>query len=107
LFFMILFIVASVSGTLILLGKSFKESQPIKLKSIIWGVVFGIPNFFCLLFFLRALANLSSSVVFPLVSMGVVVSSSLIGVLLYKEKLSRNNWIGILLAICAIYIFSL
>jgi drug/metabolite transporter (DMT)-like permease len=107
LFFMILFIVASVSGTLILIGKSFKKRQAIKLKSVIWGVIFGIPNFFCLLFFLRALANLSSSIVFPLVSMGVVVSSSLIGVLLFKEKLSRNNWIGILLAICAIYIFSL
>jgi multidrug transporter EmrE-like cation transporter len=38
--------------------------------------------------------------------MGVVVSSSLIGVILFKEKLSSNNWIGILLAICAIYIFS-
>ena len=107
LFFMILFIVASVSGTLILLGKSFKERQAIQLKSIIWGVIFGITYFFCLLFFLRALANLSSSIVFPLVSMGVVVSSSLIGVLLYREKLSRNNWIGILLAISAIYIFSL
>ena len=106
LFFMILFIVASISGTLILLGKSFKERQAIKLKSVIWGVIFGIPNFFFLLFFLRALANLSSSIVFPLVSMGVVVSSSLIGVLLFKEKLSSNNWIGILLAICAIYIFS-
>jgi len=109
LFFMILFIIASISGILILSGKSFKGRKPLKLKSIFWGVIFGIPNFFSLLFFLRALSdsNLNSSIVFPLVSMGVIVSSSFIGMLIFKEKLSRNNWIGILLSICAIYIFSL
>ena len=51
--------------------------------------------------------RLSSSIVFPLVSMGVIVSSSIIGMILFKEKLSKNNWIGILLSICAIYIFSI
>ncbi len=109
LFFMILFIIASISGILILLGKSFKGRKPLKLKSIFWGVIFGIPNFFSLLFFLRALSdpNLNSSIVFPLVSMGVIISSSFIGMLIFREKLSRNNWIGILLSICAIYIFSL
>jgi len=109
LFFMTLFIIASISGILILSGKSFKGRNPLKLKSVFWGVIFGIPNFFSLLFFLRALSdpNLNSSIVFPLVSMGVIVSSSFIGILIFKEKLSRNNWIGILLSICAIYIFSL
>ena len=109
LFFMTLFIIASISGILILTGKSFKGRKPLKLKSIFWGVIFGIPNYFSLLFFLRALSdsNLNSSIVFPLVSMGVIVSSSFIGMLIFKEKLSRNNWIGILMSICAIYIFSL
>ena len=109
LFFMTLFIIASISGILIVSGKSFKGRKPLKLKSIFWGVIFGVPNFFSLLFFLRALSdpNLNSSIVFPLVSMGVIVSSSFIGMLIFKEKLSRNNWIGILLSICAIYIFSI
>jgi len=108
LFFMVLFFVASVSGIIIHTGKSLKTKIPIQFKSIFWGFVFGVPNFFSLLFFLRALGdpNLNSSIVFPLVSMGVVVSSSLIGMVLFKEKLSKSNWIGILLSICAIYIFS-
>ena len=107
LFFMTLFIIASISGILILSGKSFKGRNPLKLKSVFWGVIFGIPNFFSLVFFLKALGDMSSSIVFPLVSMGVIVSSSFIGMLIFKEKLSRTNWIGILLSICAIYIFSL
>ena len=106
LFFMVLFFMASVSGILILSGKSIKTRNPLQLKSIFWGVIFGIPNFFSLVFFLKALGSMSSSIVFPLVSMGVVISSSLIGLLLFQEKLTRSNWIGILLSICAIYIFS-
>ena len=106
LFFMVLFFMASFSGILILTGKSFKKKKPLQLKSLIWGIIFGVPNFFSLVFFLKALGNLESSIVFPLVSMGVVVSSSLIGMFLFKEKLSKSNWIGILLSLCAIYIFS-
>jgi uncharacterized membrane protein len=109
LFFMTLFFFASISGILILSGKSIKSKSSLQLKSIFWGVIFGIPNFFSLVFFLKALNDpeLSSSIVFPLVSMGVIVSSSIIGMVLFKEKLSRSNWIGILLSICAIYIFSI
>ena len=109
LFFMTLFFFASISGILILSGKSIISNNTLQLKSLFWGIIFGIPNFFSLVFFLKALNDpkLSSSIVFPLVSMGVIVSSSIIGMILFKEKLSKNNWIGILLSICAIYIFSL
>ncbi|MFQ3332786.1 MAG: drug/metabolite transporter (DMT)-like permease [Thalassomonas sp.] len=106
LFFMVLFFMATVSGILILTGKSFNKKNSLQLKSVFWGIVFGVPNFFSLVFFLKALGNMESSIVFPLVSMGVVVSSSLIGLFLFKEKLSKRNWIGILLSLCAIYIFS-
>jgi len=108
LFFMVLFFIASMSGIIIHTVKSIKKKNPFQLKSVFWGVIFGVPNFFSLLFFLRALAtpNLNSSIVFTLVSIGVVVSSSLIGIFLFKEKLSKTNWFGILLSICAIYIFS-
>jgi len=106
LFFMVLFFMATVSGILILTGKSFKKKNPLQLKSVFWGIIFGVPNFFSLVFFLKALGNMESSIVFPLVSMGVVVSSSLIGMFLFQEKLSKRNWIGILLSLCAIYIFS-
>ena len=110
LFFMTLFFVASISGLLIYILESIylKTNNSFKLSSLFWGVIFGIPNFFSLVFFLKALSNpyLNSSEVFTLVSMGVVVSSSLIAVFLFKERLNKNNWVGILLSICAIYIFS-
>ena len=109
LFFMTLFAVASVSGLLIYILESInlKTKNPFQLSSIFWGIIFGVPNFFSLVFFLKALADpsLNSSTVFTLVSIGVVVSSSLLGVFLFNEKLNKTNWVGILLCVCAIYIF--
>ena len=109
LFFMTLFAAASVSGLLIYILESIKKptKNPFQLRSIFWGIIFGVPNFFSLVFFLKALADpsLDSSVVFTLVSIGVVVSSSLLGVFLFNEKINKINWVGILLCVCAIYIF--
>ena len=108
LYFIVLFFMASISGILILLGKSVASPPKFELKNILWGVILGVPNFFSLLFMLKALSTpgLEASVVFPMVSMGVVVLSSIIGIVLYKEKLTRGNWIGILFACGAIAIFS-
>ena len=97
---------ASISGVLILSVKRLKAKTPLQLNSVFWGIIFGVPNFFSLVFFLKALGSMDSSIVFPLVSIGVVVSSSLIGIIIFKEKLSRSNWIGIILSVCAIYLFS-
>jgi len=109
LFFMTLFGAATVSGVLIYILESIKTptKNPFQLRSIFWGIIFGVPNFFSLVFFLKALADpsLDSSVVFTLVSIGVVISSSLLGVFLFNEKINNTNWIGIFLCICAIYIF--
>jgi drug/metabolite transporter (DMT)-like permease len=108
LYFIVLFFMASISGILILLGKSVASPPKFELKNILWGVILGVPNFYSLLFMLKALSSpgLEASVVFPMVSMGVVVLSSIIGIILYKEKLTKGNWIGILFACGAIAIFS-
>ena len=108
LFFMTLFLAASIVGIIIHLGSFFKNSKKISFKDILSGIFFGIPNFFCLFFFLKALkiSSISSAEVFAIVSIGVVILSSLIGLVIFKEKLTKNNWIGILLSICSIYLFS-
>ena len=106
IFYMILFGMATISGMLILIIKSIRVSNKLQLKSLFWGVVFGIPNFFSLVFFIKALGEINNSVVFSLTSMGIVISSSLLGILIFKEKLSKRNWIGILISVISIFLFS-
>ena len=106
-FFMTIFFTASLSGIIIHKVKSIKTKTSFHVKNLFWGVIFGIPNFFSLVFFLKALKTIEHSMVFPLVSMGVIISSSLLGMLLFNEKISKTNWIGILLSVCAIFILIL
>lgn len=103
-FFTVLFLMAAICGVGILILNSFKEKINFSYKNILGGIALGIPNYGSLVYFFKALdtSGLHPSVVFPIVSMGVVVLSAILGIVLYKETLSRTNWIGILSSVIAI-----
>jgi drug/metabolite transporter (DMT)-like permease len=108
IFFIVLFMMAGLSGFVILFFKSLKDKLKFSFKNIIGGVALGIPNYASLVFFFNALesSGLEASQVFPVVSMGVIVISAIIGKLLFKEHLSLYNWIGLGIAIIAIFIIT-
>ena len=108
LFFMVLLFGAGISGLFILIGKSFTEKPKFEIKNLVAGISLGIPNFASLIFFFNALEGswFEASQVFPVVSMGVVVVSALIGLIMFKEKLSPMNWIGLGFAVVSIYIIT-
>ena len=109
LFFLILFLSATTTGILILFAK--KQLRFLKIKNLLWGAVFGIPNFFSIFYFLKALQSDyfidKSYLIFPLTSVGIVVTTTILGILLYREILTRRNLIGIVIAIVSILIISL
>ena len=108
LFFMSLLLIAGISGILIIAGKSFKQKPQFKLKNLIGGIALGLPNFASLIFFFNALesSGLEASQVFPVISMGVVVVSALVGLVLFKEKLTTSNWTGLAFAVLSIFIIT-
>jgi drug/metabolite transporter (DMT)-like permease len=108
LFFMCLLFIAGLSGIGILLLKSIRKKPQIKAKSLIAGFIFGIPNFATIILFFDALENsgLAATQVYPIISMGVVSLSALVGLFLFKEKLSLRNWMGLGFAIFSIFIIT-
>ena len=108
LFFLMLFISASITGLIILSFQYKFRKVSIKLKNLIWGIIFGIPNFYSILYFLKALQSSEfinkTSLILPLNSVGVVVSTTLVGVIIYKEILTRRNVVGILISILSILV---
>ena len=108
LFFMCLLLIAGISGLFMLIGKSVKQKPQFKIKNLIGGIALGLPNFASLIFFFNALesSGLEASQVFPVVSMGVVVLSALVGLILFKEKLSGANWLGLGFAVLSIFIIT-
>ena len=73
-------------------------------SNIVFGALVGIFNFGNILFYLKAHQEFSQSpsTVFAGMNLGVIVIGSLVGVLIFKEKLSKLNFIGLFLALIAI-----
>ncbi|MBK6952694.1 MAG: DMT family transporter [Crocinitomicaceae bacterium] len=104
LFFIVIFLSAGIVGLLKLIPKLINGSSKFAFKNILWGIALGVPNFLTLWFFFRSLdsGQLEVSQVNPIYNIGVVVISSLIGFIFFKEKLSLSNWFGVLLSVASI-----
>ncbi|MCB0480068.1 MAG: DMT family transporter [Flavobacteriales bacterium] len=78
-------------------------------KNIVAGIILGVPNYFSIYFLMEALnfEGIESTTIFPINNAGVLVMSSLLSVLIFKEKLSITNTIGMLLCVVSIAIISL
>ncbi|SKB34386.1 DMT family transporter [Daejeonella lutea] len=78
------------------------------LINVLCGWILGIANFGNILFYLKAHQALASqpSLVFSAMNIGVIVLGSLVGVLIFHEKLSKINYLGVLLALISIVLIS-
>ena len=98
LFIATIFFTAFIIGLL----QIIYHKHSIKIKNILAGIVLGIPNYFSIYFVLKALENLGAITVFSSLNIGVVLISSILSALYYKEDISKINWFGILLACTSI-----
>ncbi len=108
-FAMFIFVSAGIAGTLVWLGQVFTGKSTFNYKCLIGGIVLGITNYFSYLFALKALTEIKwgSSVVFPVINLGVVAFVTLGGILLFREKISRLNAIGLACAAASIIVIIL
>ncbi len=99
------FLSAAVIGSVLLLVQYLSGRQKFAFKHLLAGIIIGIPNYFSIWFLVRFLKNSpwQSSASIPVNNMGIVLFSSVMAWILFKEKLSKINWIGILLSLVAIY----
>jgi drug/metabolite transporter (DMT)-like permease len=106
LFNTIVFGTALVVGLIIWPIRNSKKGSFSK-KTLLLGTVLGIANFGSLFAMVKALgSSVDSSMVFLINNTGILVLASLTGVFLFKERLSRINTIGIILAVGAIVLLS-
>jgi drug/metabolite transporter (DMT)-like permease len=109
LFISVLFGVAALTGTIVVLCQILFKGKKIALKNLVGGSILGIINYGTLIFLLKTLDEtpFESAVIFPLNNMGVVLFSALMAVLVFKEKLSLINKSGIAIAVIAIALITL
>jgi len=73
-------------------------------RTWIGGIVLGIVNYASLLFLVLALGegDLPASSIFPLMNIAAILFATAAGILLFKERLSVRQWIGIACCITAL-----
>lgn len=104
-----LFGYAAVFGILVLIVKQIIKKEKFRIKSLIAGVVLGIPNYYSIVFLIKALQNknFESSTLFTVNNVATVIVSTLVGLLLFKENFSTKNKIGVGLAILGIILVTI
>jgi drug/metabolite transporter (DMT)-like permease len=95
---------AGVLGLCILIVQVIQGKSKIQFKNIVAGVVLGIPNYFSiyLLILSYSTTGWQDSTVLAITNVSVVLLSSLIGFIVFKENATARKVIGLISAILAI-----
>ncbi len=75
-------------------------------STFILGSLLGIPNFYNLFFIIQALnAHIfPSGQIFLILNLSNVITTAIVGLLIFKEKLNWINWLGMVCAVLAIFL---
>lgn len=77
-----------------------------KRDAWIWGVILGLLNYASILFLLGAVARIPGIVVFPTVAASVVVGGTVLGTVIWREKVATINLIGVALAAAGVVLLN-
>ncbi|MCX7547451.1 EamA family transporter [Xanthomarina sp. F1114] len=104
-----IFFFAACFGFIVLIIQIIKKEFKFNPRSIPGGIALGIANYASIFFILKALnhESLESSTIFTINNVAILILTSIVGLLAFKEKLSIKNWIGIGLAIISILLVTL
>lgn len=103
-----LFFSAFIAGLFLLILQLIKGNrEKLEMKDVIAGICLGIPNFFSIYLLMEVIASgWDASVVFPINNVGILSFSAVLGFLLFREKITRNKVVGLVMAIIAILLIS-
>jgi drug/metabolite transporter (DMT)-like permease len=85
------------------------KKTKLQLVNFACGCILGLFNFGNILFYLKAHKAMADQpfIVFATMNLGVIVIGSLIGIFGFREKLSKLNYFGLMMALAAIVLITL
>ncbi|MDD2635063.1 MAG: hypothetical protein PHW82_06145 [Bacteroidales bacterium] len=103
------FAIALLAGIIVVLLHPSSIKGFAKLKTWIFGLLLGTANFGSVFFIFLALNTniFPNSITYGIVDVGIVITTVLIGTMLFKEKLTKLNVFGVSLSIITIILMTL
>ncbi len=84
----------------------WKKQRP-GVPEALFGVLIGIPNFFSAKFLLRSLESVPAVIAYPTYSVATLLIITLAGVLLFREKLGKRQWIALGIILLALTLLNI
>ena len=106
-YFFYLFLTAACLTFLLSRLEKKKNGKALRPRELAAGILAGIPNYFSSYFLLKALLTLPAALVYPVFSVGSLLLVMAAGVLLFREKLGRRQFWGLLLILGALVLLNL
>lgn len=82
------------------------KKQHFGLMEVLFGIGVGIPNYFSAKFLLGSLSSIPAVVAYPSFSVGTIVLVTLSGVLLFREKLTKRQLLGLAVIAAALVLLN-
>lgn len=73
----------------------------------IFGLLIGIPNFFSAKFLLGALKDIAAVIVYPVYSVATILAVTVTGVIFFREKLEKRQWIALTMILVALVLLNI
>ena len=83
------------------------KKQRLHRNDVIWGILLGIPNYFSARFLLKALGRIPAVITYPTYCVSMIVVVSLVGVIIFKEKLNKRQVTGIGIILLALVMLNI
>lgn len=99
----ITFLTAFVFATLLAIGKKEKICK----YDLLFGALMGIPNFFSSRCLLMSLGSVDAVLVYPMYSVGTVISVTLVGMLAFHETISKKKVLALGLIVAALILLNI
>jgi multidrug transporter EmrE-like cation transporter len=74
---------------------------------VLFGLLIGIPNFFSAKFLLAALKDIAAVIVYPVYSVATILTVTVTGILLFREKLDKRQWIALAMILVALVLLNI
>ena len=74
---------------------------------VLFGLLIGIPNFFSAKFLLGALKDIAAVIVYPVYSVATILVVTVTGVLAFREKLEKRQWMALGMILVALALLNM
>lgn len=83
------------------------KKEKVKPADVFYGLLIGVPNYFSARFLLSALGQVPAVIVYPVNSVGTIITITLIGLVVFHERLSRQKMGALVLILAALVMLNI